>query len=91
MFGIGIPELVIILIVAFVVVGPEKLPKIARSLGKGFFELRRATEGIREEFEKEGGYFEESLKQEEGKEVVEKASEETKEEKKGKGGREVRE
>lgn len=80
MFGIGIPELIIILIVAFVVVGPEKLPKIARSLGKGFFELRRATEGIREEFEKEGGYFEETLKSEDEK----------KEEQEGRGGSEVR-
>ncbi len=61
MFGIGIPELIIILIVAFVVVGPEKLPKIARSLGKGFYELKRATEDVREEFEKEGGFLEDTL------------------------------
>jgi len=53
MFGIGIPELLVILVIAFVVVGPEKLPKLARSLGKGFYELRRATDGLREEFEKE--------------------------------------
>ncbi|MFQ5588896.1 MAG: Sec-independent protein translocase protein TatB [Nitrospiria bacterium] len=63
MFGIGIPELIIILIVAFVVVGPEKLPRIARSLGKGFYELKRATEGVREEFEKEGEFLEEALQE----------------------------
>lgn len=96
MFGIGIPELIIILIVAFVVVGPEKLPKLARSLGKGFFELRRATEGIREEFEKEGGFFEEALKSEDDKKQVEKKMEEDKgekgkEQKEGKGDIEVRE
>jgi len=53
MFGIGIGELIVVLIIAFVVVGPDKLPQIARTLGKGFHELRRATEGIREEMERE--------------------------------------
>ena len=53
MFGIGIGELIVVLIIAFVVVGPEKLPHIARTLGKGFHELRRATEGIRAEIERE--------------------------------------
>ncbi len=67
MFGIGIPELIIILIVAFVVVGPERLPKLARSLGKGLYELRRATEGVRETIKKEGEYFEESLTDQEEK------------------------
>lgn len=61
MFGIGIPELLVILIIAFVVVGPEKLPKLARSLGKGFYELRRATDGIREEFENDDSLSEKSL------------------------------
>ncbi len=61
MFGIGIGELIVILIIAFVVVGPEKLPHIARSLGKGFHELRRATDGIREELEKEDVFSETAL------------------------------
>lgn len=72
MFGIGIPELIVILIVAFVVVGPEKLPKLARGLGKGFYELRRAAEGVREEFEKDAGLDEAlfELKEEKKKENV---------------------
>lgn len=53
MFGIGFPELLLLLIIAFVVVGPEKLPHIARALGKGLFQIRRATEEVREEMEKE--------------------------------------
>lgn len=61
MFGIGIAELIVIMIIAFVVVGPEKLPKIARTLGKGIFELKRATEGLREEIESEGNPLEDAL------------------------------
>ncbi len=72
MFGIGIAELIVIMIIAFVVVGPDKLPQIARALGKGIFELKRATEGIREEIEKEGDklgeVLEETKKGEGGKE-----------------------
>jgi sec-independent protein translocase protein TatA len=49
MFGIGAPELLVILIVALVVLGPERLPEVARALGKGLAELRRATSGLTEE------------------------------------------
>ncbi len=58
MFGIGIGELIVILIIAFVVVGPEKLPQIARTLGKGFYELKRATDEVRQDIEKEETFSE---------------------------------
>lgn len=50
MFGIGMQELLLILALALIVLGPKKLPELARALGKGMAELRRATEEVKEEF-----------------------------------------
>ncbi|MBW1616449.1 MAG: twin-arginine translocase TatA/TatE family subunit [Deltaproteobacteria bacterium] len=43
MFGIGMPEMLIIMAVALIVIGPRKLPDIAKSLGKALREFRGAT------------------------------------------------
>jgi TatA/E family protein of Tat protein translocase len=50
MFGIGMPELLLILGVALIVLGPKKLPELARTLGKGMAEFRRATDELKDEF-----------------------------------------
>jgi Tat protein translocase TatB subunit len=59
MFGIGFPELLVILVVALLVVGPTKLPDLARSLGRAFSEFRRMADDVK------GTIEEEVLRQEE--------------------------
>jgi TatA/E family protein of Tat protein translocase len=50
MFGIGMTELLVIFAIALVVLGPKKLPELARSLGRGLAEFRRASSDLRREF-----------------------------------------
>lgn len=59
MFGIGMPELIIILVIALVVIGPQKLPDMARSLGKGLAEFKRASNDLRRNVEEEAAAAEE--------------------------------
>jgi Tat protein translocase TatB subunit len=50
MFGIGMTELVVIFAIALIVLGPKRLPELARSLGRGIAEFRRASVDLRREF-----------------------------------------
>ncbi len=47
MFGIGMTEMIVIAALALIILGPKKLPDLARSLGKGFAEFRRATNELK--------------------------------------------
>ncbi len=49
MFGIGVPELLIILVIGLIIFGPGKLPEIGRGLGKSIREFRKVSSGIMEE------------------------------------------
>ena len=53
MFGIGLPELIIIIVVALLVVGPSKLPELARSMGRALGEFRRMADDVKETIEQE--------------------------------------
>jgi Tat protein translocase TatB subunit len=53
MFGIGFPELLLIMALALIVLGPKRLPDIARALGRGLAEFKKATSELKQTFEEE--------------------------------------
>ncbi|MGD8210840.1 MAG: twin-arginine translocase TatA/TatE family subunit [Desulfobacterales bacterium] len=48
MFGIGMPEMLVILALALIIIGPKKLPDLAKSLGRAMREFKRATNEFKE-------------------------------------------
>lgn len=67
MFGIGVPELLVILVVALVVLGPKRLPEVAKGLGKALGEFRRATSDLSEEINNAQVMLDEEVRQAERK------------------------
>jgi len=54
MFGIGTTEILLILVVALLVIGPTKLPEVARALGKGMAEFRKMSSDVKRTIDLEG-------------------------------------
>ena len=52
MFGIGVPELIVILVVALIIFGPGRLPEIGGALGKGIRDFKKAFDGHEEDVKK---------------------------------------
>lgn len=60
-FGIGLPEMMLIMVIALLVFGPKKLPEIGRSLGKAIRGFQDASKEFENEFKKESQQIEESI------------------------------
>lgn len=63
MFGVGIPELLVIFLVALVILGPKQLPEVAKFLGKALGEFRKATDELSAEFNNAKSMLEEEIRQ----------------------------
>ena len=54
MFGIGMQEMIFILVIALIVIGPKKLPDLAKSLGRAMGEFKKATSDLKESIDSDG-------------------------------------
>jgi sec-independent protein translocase protein TatA len=61
-FGIGLPEMGLIMVVALLVFGPKKLPEIGRSMGKAIRGFQDASREFQDEFQKEAVQLQEAVK-----------------------------
>ena len=60
-FGIGLPEMALILVISLLVFGPKKLPEIGRSLGKAIRGFQEASQEFENEFKREAQKLENSV------------------------------
>ena len=61
-FGIGLPEMAVIMVVALLIFGPKKLPEIGRSMGKAIRSFQEASREFETEFKREADQIEQAVK-----------------------------
>lgn len=61
-FGIGLPEMAVILVLALLIFGPKKLPEIGRSLGEAIRGFQKASKEFEGEFKREAQQIEQAMK-----------------------------
>ncbi len=73
MFGLGMSEIILLSVLALIIIGPKQLPEVARTLGRFINDLKRSTEGLKDEIKKQAmGDFEieDYLRQKKGTEEI---------------------
>lgn len=63
MFSLGVPEILIILLIALIIFGPSRLPELGQSLGKAIREFKKSSQEIQKEIEEGVGLNEEAKKE----------------------------